>query len=66
MDVFLADCSGLDPAPLKAEVTYKGQRFWANVVEDEPGIHRISFHPRGKGTYKIFITFDGRVVKGRP
>ncbi|XP_076095908.1 filamin-A-like isoform X2 [Mytilus galloprovincialis] len=62
----IADCSGLDPGRIEAHVSYKGYRFPANTVEDDPGIHRITFQPRGKGTYKIWIVFDGRMVKGSP
>ncbi|XP_052103817.1 filamin-C-like isoform X2 [Mytilus californianus] len=62
----VADCSGLDPGRIEAHVSYKGYRFPANTVEDDPGIYRITFQPRGKGTYKIWIVFDGRMVKGSP
>ena len=61
----VADCSGLDPAPLEAQVSYNGIRYPGNVVEDDPGVYRITFNPRGKGTYKIWIVFDGRMVKGK-
>lgn len=61
----VADCSGLDPAPLEAQVSYNGIRYPGKVVEDDPGVYRITFNPRGKGTYKIWIVFDGRMVKGK-
>lgn len=61
----VADCSGLDPAPLEAQISYNGIRYPGNVVEDDPGVYRITFSPRGKGTYKIWIVFDGRMVKGK-
>jgi len=63
----MADVTSAPPdCTIVAEVTYGGQRFSANVEEDKPGFYRIMFDPRGPGTYKVWITCDGRLIKGSP
>jgi len=31
---------------------------------DRPGLYKIVFKPRGPGTYRIFIIYNRRLVKG--
>ena len=59
-----ADCSNGPGGNLTAEVAYNGYRFPADVTEDKPDVYRISFRPRGPGTYRIWVVYDGTVVKG--
>lgn len=53
--------------------TYKNKTYYyfncvfLQVIEDrdKPGIYKIIFKPKGPGTYRIFIIYDKRLVKGK-
>ncbi|KAL3847015.1 hypothetical protein ACJMK2_017952, partial [Sinanodonta woodiana] len=62
----IADCSKAPGGQIEAEVSYNGYKFPAKIVEDSTGVYKILFTPRGPGTYKIWITFDGQMIKGSP
>lgn len=62
----IADCSEAPEGRLDAEVTYGHERFPATVKETNPKTYQITFHPRGKGTYKVWLVYSGLVVKGSP
>ena len=62
---FLADCSEAPEGRLEADVTYGHERFPATVKETNPKVYQITFHPRGKGTYKVWLVYSGLVVKGK-
>ena len=48
-------------------MTYGPIKFPADVVmdEDKPGLYKIIFNPRGPGTYKVWVAYGGKLVKGR-
>lgn len=60
----VADCSEAPEGRLDAEVTYGHERFPATVKETNPKTYQVTFHPRGKGTYKVWLVYSGLVVKG--
>ncbi|XP_062597927.1 filamin-C-like [Saccostrea cucullata] len=62
----IADCSEAPEGRLDAEITYGHERFPATVTETNPKIYQITFRPRGKGTYKVWLVYSGLVVKGSP
>ncbi|RUS80145.1 hypothetical protein EGW08_012102, partial [Elysia chlorotica] len=62
----IADCSRVGEGDLTAEVTHNGLRYPCKVRKDKPEFYRISFKPRGPGTYKVWVYYDGRQVKGSP
>ncbi|XP_022288939.2 filamin-A-like [Crassostrea virginica] len=62
----IADCSEAPEGRLEADVTYGHERFPATVKETNPKVYQITFHPRGKGTYKVWLVYSGLVVKGSP
>ena len=46
-------------------MTHNHYKFPAQIEETRPNVYRISFMPRGKGTYKIWVNYAGTVVKGK-
>ncbi|XP_076435753.1 filamin-A-like [Babylonia areolata] len=63
----IVDCTKVGEGTLTAEVTHQGLRYPCKVRRDpQPGVHRVSFKPRGPGVYKIWMDFDGAPVKGSP
>ncbi|KAK3780575.1 hypothetical protein RRG08_037514 [Elysia crispata] len=62
----IADCTRVGEGDLTAEVTHNGRRFPCKVRKDRPCVYRVSFKPRGPGTYTIWVYYDGRPVKGSP
>ncbi|KAL5004346.1 hypothetical protein ScPMuIL_017802 [Solemya velum] len=62
----IADCTAAPDGKLTAEVTHDGYKFPADIVEESSSVYRISFRPRGRGTYKVWLVHDGNVVKGSP
>ena len=67
MHLLPADLTNAPPgAKLDAQVTYGPIKFPAEVIEDEdkPGLYKIIFSPRGPGTYKVWVAYGGKLVKG--
>ncbi|XP_055868283.1 filamin-A-like isoform X2 [Biomphalaria glabrata] len=62
----IADCTRVGDGRIDAEVTYQGTRFPCEVKKDKPCIYKVSFRPRGPGTYKVWINYDGQPIKGSP
>ncbi|KAL8593939.1 hypothetical protein ACOMHN_021791 [Nucella lapillus] len=63
----MVDCTKVGEGTLTAEVTHKGFRYACTVQKDrQPGLHRVSFTPRGPGQYKVWMNYDGAPVKGSP
>ncbi|XP_052286746.1 filamin-A-like isoform X2 [Dreissena polymorpha] len=63
----IADVTNAPPGgQLEAEVQYGTSRFPADVIADKPGLYKIVFKPRGPGTYRIYIIYNRRIVKGSP
>lgn len=62
----IADCTRVGEGRIEADVTYQGMRYPCKVKKDKPSIYKVSFKPRGPGTYKVWINYDGRPVKGSP
>lgn len=60
-----ADCTKVGDGTVTADVTYNGFRFPCKVRKDRPCVYHVSFKPRGPGTYKIWISYDGVPVKGK-
>ncbi|WAR27609.1 FLuncharacterized [Mya arenaria] len=66
---FIADVTNAPPGgDLEAEVQFGAHRFPADVSEDpdRPGLYKVVFKPRGPGTYRLFIIYNKRLVKGSP
>ncbi|PVD18513.1 hypothetical protein C0Q70_21062 [Pomacea canaliculata] len=61
----IADCTKVGDGTVTADVTYNGFRFPCKVRKDRPCVYHVSFKPRGPGTYKIWISYDGVPVKGK-
>ncbi|GFR82091.1 filamin-C, partial [Elysia marginata] len=62
----IADCTRVGEGNLTAEVTHNGLRYPCKVRKDRPCVYRVSFKPRGPGTYKVWVYYDGQQVKGSP
>ncbi|XP_050393994.2 filamin-B [Patella vulgata] len=62
----IADCSKAGNGILQAEVMYNGQKYSARITEERLNVYRITFRPTGPGIYKIWLTYDGKPVKGSP
>ncbi|XP_012935156.2 filamin-C [Aplysia californica] len=62
----IADCSRVGDGRIDAEVTHNGLRYPCKVRKDRPMVYRVSFRPRGPGTYKVWINYDSQPVKGSP
>ncbi|KAH9498672.1 hypothetical protein Btru_007267, partial [Bulinus truncatus] len=62
----IADCTRVGEGRIDAEVIYQGTRYPCEVKKDKPCIYKVSFRPRGPGTYKVYINYDGLPVKGSP
>ncbi|GFO06181.1 filamin-c [Plakobranchus ocellatus] len=62
----IADCTRVGEGNVTAEVTHHGLRYPCKVRKDRPDVYRVSFKPRGPGTYKVWINYDGQPVKGSP
>ncbi|KAK3096080.1 hypothetical protein FSP39_022879 [Pinctada imbricata] len=62
----IVDCTKAPDGDLEAEVTHNFQKFPAEIEKTKPDTYRVSFRPRGRGTYRIWLTYAGTVVKGSP
>ena len=62
---FSADLSNAPQGgTLEANVTYGSLKFPADIIEDKPGLFKILFQPKGPGTYRVWIIYGGKLVKG--